>query len=89
MEDIAPPKRFSDFAREHVPLDGAKLKIDDIINKEITVTGYRFKDSKFTKDTVFTWRCKTCCLYRKWGFVGSMQIIRKRNPVLGNGKEDR
>jgi len=43
------PKRFKDFAKEHVPLDGAKLKIDDILNKEITVIGYRVKDSKFVK----------------------------------------
>jgi hypothetical protein len=54
MEESEPPKRFSDFAREHVPLDGVKLKIDDIINKEITVIGYRVKDSKFTKDKVTT-----------------------------------
>lgn len=54
MEEPEPPKRFSDFAREHVPLDGAKLKIDDIINKEITVIGYRVKDSKFTKDKATT-----------------------------------
>ena len=54
MEEPLPPKRFSDFAKEHVPLDGAKLKIDDIINKEITVIGYRVKDSKFTKDKITT-----------------------------------
>ncbi len=43
------PKRFKDFAKEHVPLDGAKLKIDDILNKEIMVIGFRVKDSKFIK----------------------------------------
>jgi len=43
----ARPKRFSDFAKDHVPLDGAKLKIDDILNKEILVTAIRIKPSKF------------------------------------------
>lgn len=43
------PKRFSDFARDHIPLDGAKLKIDDILNKEIMVTAVRIKPSKFGK----------------------------------------
>lgn len=30
-------KRFSDFAQEAKPMDGAKLKIDDVINKEILI----------------------------------------------------
>jgi hypothetical protein len=42
------PKRFSDFAEEQAPLDGAKMKIDSIINKEISVTGFKIRVSKFT-----------------------------------------
>ena len=34
MEESPPPKRFKDFAREHVPLDGQKLKIADILDCE-------------------------------------------------------
>jgi hypothetical protein len=49
MEESQQPKRFKDFAKEHVPLDGAKLRIDDILNKEITVIGFRIRDSKFNK----------------------------------------
>lgn len=41
------PRRFSEFAKDHVPLDGAKLKIDDILNKEILVTAMRVKPSKY------------------------------------------
>lgn len=48
------PKRFKDFAKEHVPLDGAKLKIDDILNKEIEVIGFRIKNSKFAKANATT-----------------------------------
>ncbi len=40
-------KRFSDFAREHAPLDGAKLKIEAILNREIEVLAMRIKPSKY------------------------------------------
>lgn len=43
------PKRFSDFAQEAGPLDGTKLKIDDIINKEISIIGCKIKESKYSK----------------------------------------
>jgi len=49
-----PPKRFGDFARDHVPLDGAKLKIADILNKEILVTGFRVKNSKYNTSSCLT-----------------------------------
>lgn len=46
------PKRFSDFAKEHNPLDGGKLRIDAILNKEIEVLAIRIKPSKYgTKGT--------------------------------------
>ena len=48
------PKRFGDFAKDHVPLDGAKLKIADILNKEILVTGFRVKNSKYNPSTCLT-----------------------------------
>jgi hypothetical protein len=40
-------KRFSDFADEPPVLDGAKVKIDQILNTEILVTAYRITDSKY------------------------------------------
>ncbi|MEN6421275.1 MAG: hypothetical protein ABFD76_04950 [Smithella sp.] len=40
-------KRFSDFATEHIPLDGDKIKIDAILNKEIEVLAVRVKPSKY------------------------------------------
>jgi hypothetical protein len=42
-------KRFSDFAQEAKPMDGAKLKIDDVVNKEILIIGCKIKDSKYSK----------------------------------------
>ena len=41
------PRRFSDFAKDHAPLDGDKVKINDLLNKEITVLAYRIKQSKY------------------------------------------
>ena len=47
--DSKPPKKFGDFAREAKPLDGAKVKIEDILNKEMTVIDYKIRDSKYDK----------------------------------------
>ncbi len=41
------PKRFSEFAQEEGPLDGEKVKLDSILNLEITITGYKIKKSKY------------------------------------------
>ena len=43
------PKRFNEFARENMPLEGNKVKLDDIVNREITVLDYRVKDSHYKK----------------------------------------
>lgn len=42
-------KRFSDFA-EQAMLDGDKIRIDNVLNQEICITGYRIKVSKFSKN---------------------------------------
>lgn len=42
--------KFSDFAEEARPLDGEKVKIDDILNLEIQITGYSVKESKYRKN---------------------------------------
>jgi len=46
------PERFSDFAEEEA-FDGDKVKLDEILNKEILVTGYKIKDSHQKKDTKY------------------------------------
>jgi len=40
-------KRYSDFATKPIGLDGSKLKIEEILNLEIVVTGYRILTSKY------------------------------------------
>lgn len=39
-------KRFSDFCKETLPLDGEKVRIEAIVDKEILVTGYKITSSK-------------------------------------------
>ena len=50
-------KKFSDFADEEIPLDGSKVKIDDILNKEILITGYKLRNSKYEREN--TPKCLT------------------------------
>jgi len=43
-------KHFSDFADEDGPLEGPKVRIDEIVNNEIEVTGYKIRKSKYDKN---------------------------------------
>ncbi len=43
-------ERFSDFANVTPQLEGDKVKIDNVLNKEIILTGYRIGKSKYGKD---------------------------------------
>jgi len=43
-------ERFSDFADVKPQLEGKKIDIDSILNKDIIVTGFRISDSKFKKN---------------------------------------
>lgn len=40
-------KRFSDFSEEEKPIEGTKLKLNDIVNSEITIVGCRFNKSRY------------------------------------------
>ena len=41
-------KRFSDFAETPKVLDGKKAKIEDVVDKEIQIIGYRIEKSKYS-----------------------------------------
>jgi RNA-directed DNA polymerase len=43
-------KRFSDFSDERGPLEGSKVKIDDILNIEIKITAFEVRQSKFKRE---------------------------------------
>ena len=43
------PLRLSDFAAHEGPLEGKKIRIDDVLNVEILITAYRLKESKYQR----------------------------------------
>ena len=49
--DSIPYQKFSDFASEEKPLDGEKISINGILNKEILITGFRSGQSKYKEDS--------------------------------------
>ena len=46
-------KRFTDFAKENI-LDGDKIKINDVINKEIIILNFSIKESKLKEGNYLT-----------------------------------
>lgn len=40
-------KRFSDFAKDEIPFDGTKVKIEEVLNEEITVLGFDIRTSRY------------------------------------------
>jgi hypothetical protein len=51
MGDAPTLQRFSDFADPTAgPLDGDKVKIDDVLGKEIILHGFRVKASRYKDD---------------------------------------
>lgn len=51
-------ERFSDFAEEEGPLEGGKVRLDSILNTEITITGFRIQASKYNGKNA-TGKCLT------------------------------
>lgn len=43
-------KKFSDISKENI-LDGDKIRLDDILNEEILIIGYRVKNSRYSKNS--------------------------------------
>jgi hypothetical protein len=69
-------KRFSEFARENMPLEGSKLKLEEVINREITVTDYRVKDSRYKKESA------PRCLTLQFDLEGKKYILFTGSNVL-------
>jgi hypothetical protein len=43
-------KRFSDFATENIAIVGEKVKISEVVGKEIEVVGYKISESKYKRN---------------------------------------
>lgn len=69
-------KRFSDFAQESGPLDGAKLKIDDVINREILILGYKIKESKYSRTN------SSKCLTLQFAFDEKQYVLFTGSSIL-------
>jgi len=43
-------RRFCEFSEEEPTLDGDKIRLDDILNIELVITGYKISGSKYGKN---------------------------------------
>jgi hypothetical protein len=68
--------RFSDFASEPATLAGDKVRIDDILNIEIEILGYRLNDSKYPKNS------EGKCLTIQFRLKGELKIVFTGSIVL-------
>jgi hypothetical protein len=46
-------KHFSDFAKANKKFEGEKIRIDDLVNKEIKICDFKIEKSKVKKDTEY------------------------------------
>lgn len=46
-------KRFRDFAEDSLPLEGDKISVSELLNREIVVLNYRLSPSKKREGTVY------------------------------------
>lgn len=69
-------KRFSDFAEEASPMDGTKLKIEDVINKEILVINCKIRESKYSKTN------SPKCLMLQFEMNGNRYVLFTGSSVL-------
>lgn len=69
-------KRFSDFAEEQT-LNGDKVKLDDILGKEIIVTGFNVNKSKYHNNS-------GNCLKLQFEHDGTKHVLFTGSNVLIN-----
>ena len=69
-------KRFSDFAQDALPLDGPKLKIEDVLNKEVLITGFMVRRSKYVRGEADE------CLTLQFEIDGSRYILFSGSKIL-------
>ncbi len=77
-----PHKKFSEFAEEEIKLDGEKAKLDDILNKEILITGYKIKGSKYKKDEFDKCSVPPRCLTLQFIINDNKNVIFTGSNVL-------
>lgn len=66
--------RFSDFAAPNAVMDGDKIKIEDILNREIEVTAFKIMDSQYKKNEK--------CLKLQFVLEGEKRVLFTGSNVL-------
>jgi hypothetical protein len=78
-------QRFGDFAEEVSPLDGDKIKIEAVLNREVLVTGFKVTTSKYKENSQ---RCMTLQVEvdgsRRVVFTGSSVMIEQVERYKGH-----
>ena len=69
-------KRFAEFNTDSAPLDGEKIRIDDILNFEVMVIGYNIRKSKYGKNV------SGKCLALQVEIDGARRLIFTGSEVL-------
>lgn len=67
-------KRFSDFATQEDVIEGAKIKISELIGKEIEVIGFKLASSKIKRDEQ--------CLTIQFILNGEKRVVFTGSSVL-------
>lgn len=75
IKDQQSPK-FSDFAREQLPMPGKKKRMDEILDKEIKIVDYRLRRSKH--------RDGSQCLQMQFLMDGDVFVLFTGSTVLIN-----
>lgn len=69
-------KHFSDFAKDDKIMDGKKIKIENVLNKEIEITGYKITESQYKKDN------NNSCLTLQFILNGEKHVLFTGSNVL-------
>lgn len=67
-------KRFSDFASDSAVMDGEKMKIANVVDKEIEVISFKVSDSQYKKNER--------CLTLQFKLCGEKHVIFTGSNVL-------
>jgi hypothetical protein len=75
-------RRFADFAETPQVLDGDKIKIEDVLNREVTVLGFRVAKGKHKTDRCLTLQVAVDGVHRVV-FTGSEVLISQMEKYGG------
>lgn len=65
--------KYCDFCEELKPLEGDKVKLDEILDSELIVTGYKIVQSKFKESR---------CLHLEIELAGEKHVVFTGSEVL-------